>query len=127
MMSQVYIPGTCNLGKSEVKRRQFVALLGLVLSGFSAVSLWNAALATRATLILPLFVFSVGYVQSRKKFCMAYGFAGTFNLGKLGELARVSDPADRKADRKMALRILLEAAVLALALTALYLLLTSLF
>lgn len=125
-MSQVYIPGTCNLGKSEVKRRQFVALLGLVLSGFSAVSLWNAAIATRATVILPLFVFSVGYVQSRKKFCMAYGFAGAFNLGKLGELARVSDPADRASDRKMAFRILVEAAALAVALTSFYLILTSL-
>ena len=125
-MSDVYIPGTCNLGKSEVKRRQFVALLGLALSIFSAVSLWNASLATKATVVLPLFVFSVGYVQSRKKFCMAYGFAGSFNLGKLGELARVSDPADRAADRKMALRILLEAALLAVALTAAYLLVSSL-
>jgi hypothetical protein len=125
-MSEVYIPGTCNLGKSEVKRRQFVALLGLALSIFSAVSLWNASLATKATVVLPLFVFSVGYVQSRKKFCMAYGFAGSFNLGKLGELARVSDPADRAADRKMALRILLEAALLAVALTAAFLLVSSL-
>ncbi|MFZ9222502.1 MAG: hypothetical protein ACO23J_04240 [Candidatus Nanopelagicaceae bacterium] len=125
-MSDVYIPGTCNLGKSEVKRRQFVALLGLALSIFSAVSLWNASLATKATVVLPLFVFSVGYVQSRKKFCMAYGFAGSFNLGKLGELARVSDPADRAADRKMALRILLEAALLAVALTAAYLVVSSL-
>jgi hypothetical protein len=125
-MSEVYIPGTCNLGKSEVKRRQFVALLGLALSIFSAVSLWNASLTTKATVVLPLFVFSVGYVQSRKKFCMAYGFAGSFNLGKLGELARVSDPADRAADRKMALRILLEAALLAIALTAAYILVSSL-
>lgn len=125
-MSDVYIPGTCNLGKSEVKRRQFVALLGLALSLFSAVSLWNASLTTKATVVLPLFVFSVGYVQSRKKFCMAYGFAGSFNLGKLGELARVSDPADRAADRKMALRILLEAALLAVALTGTYLVVSSL-
>ena len=125
-MSDVYIPGTCNLGKSEVKRRQFVALLGLALSIFSAVSLWNASVTTKATVVLPLFVFSVGYVQSRKKFCMAYGFAGSFNLGKLGELARVSDPADRAADRKMALRILLEAALLAVALTAAYLVVSSL-
>lgn len=125
-MSDVYIPGTCNLGKSEVKRRQFVALLGFALSLFSAVSLWNASLTTKATVVLPLFVFSVGYVQSRKKFCMAYGFAGSFNLGKLGELARVSDPADRAADRKMALRILLEAALLAVALTGTYLVVSSL-
>ena len=57
---------------------------------------------------------------------MAYGFAGAFNLGKLGELARVSDPADRASDRKMAFRILVEAATLAVALTFFYLILTSL-
>jgi hypothetical protein len=127
MMSEVYIAGSCNLGKSEVKRRQFVALLGLILSLFSAVTLWNGSLVARATVILPLFVFAVGFIQSRKKFCMAYGFAGAFNLGKLGELARVMDPADRAADRKMALRILFEAAALAVALAGVYLLLSSLF
>ncbi|MEY4105055.1 MAG: hypothetical protein RLZZ478_418, partial [Actinomycetota bacterium] len=36
------------------------------------------------------------------------------------------DPADRAADRKMALRILLEAALLAVALTAAYLVVSSL-
>ena len=31
-MAYSYIPGTCNLGKAEIRRRQFVALLGLVLT-----------------------------------------------------------------------------------------------
>lgn len=126
-MSEVYIPGTCNLGKSEVRRRQFVAILGVVLSLFSAIGLWSASLATRATLFLPLFVFAVGFVQSRKRFCMAYGFSGLFNLGKLGQLSRVADPADRAADRKMAMKILGEAGLLAAALTILFLLLSSIF
>jgi hypothetical protein len=126
-MSEVYIPGTCNLGKSEVRRRQFVAILGLGLSFFSAIGLWSASLATRATLFLPLFVFAVGFVQSRKRFCMAYGFSGLFNLGKLGQLSRVADPADRAADRKMAMKILGEAGLLAAALTILFLLLSSIF
>ena len=51
---------------------------------------------------------------------MAYGFAGAFNLGRLGVLSRVQDPADRAADRKTALSILGQAALLALALTLLY-------
>jgi len=74
----------------------------------------------RLTIILPLFVFAVGFVQSRRKFCMAYGFAGAFHLGRLGELSKVQDPADRAADRKTALSILGQAALLALALTLLY-------
>ncbi len=124
-MSDTYIPGTCNLGKAEVRRRQFVAFLGFALSLFSAFGLWQGSTLARATIFLPLFVFAVGFVQSRRKFCMAYGFSGAFNLGRLGELSRVQDPADRAADRKTALSILGQAALLALALTALYLAISS--
>ena len=120
-MADTYIPGTCNLGKSEVRRRQTVALLGLALALFSGFGLWEGSLIARLTIFLPLFVFATGFIQSRRKFCMAYGFSGAFNLGRLGELSRVQDPADRAADRKTALSILGQAALLALALTLLYL------
>lgn len=116
-----YIPGTCNLGKAEVRRRQFVALLGLVLTIFSALGLWQGSLLMRFTIFLPLFIFATGFIQSRRKFCMAYGFSGAFNLGRLGELSRVQDPADRAADRKTALSILGQASLLALVLTLVYL------
>jgi hypothetical protein len=43
---------------------------------------------------------------------------GTFNLGKLGDISRVQSPEDRKADRKTALTILAQSALLALVLTA---------
>jgi hypothetical protein len=42
---------------------------------------------------------------------------GTFNLGKLGDLSRVQSAEDRKADRKTALTILVQSALLALTLT----------
>jgi hypothetical protein len=38
---------------------------------------------------------------------------GTFNFGKLGELSKVADKASKAADRKMALKILGEAALYA--------------
>ena len=66
----------------------------------------NAQPQARLAIFLPLMVASVGYVQSRSKFCLAYGFAGTFNFGKLGDLSRVSDPQDKAADRATALKIL---------------------
>lgn len=118
-MTYSYIPGTCNLGKSEIRRRQFVALLGLFLSGSTLLGLIgsNAPASARWGLFVPLMVFSVGFIQSRKKFCLAYGFMGTFNLGKLGDLSRVQSAEDRKADRKTALIILIQSALLSLALT----------
>ncbi|NDB07955.1 MAG: hypothetical protein EBX97_04635 [Actinobacteria bacterium] len=118
-MTYSYIPGTCNLGKAEVRRRQVVALIGLVLtiSSFMGLEAADTANAARWSLFAPLMVFSVGFIQSRKKFCLAYGLMGTFNLGKLGDISRVQSPQDRKADRKTATLILLQSALLALVLT----------
>jgi len=62
-------------------------------------------------------VFAVGFIQSRRKFCLAYGLAGTFNLGKLGQISKVANPEDKAADRKTALSILAQATALALGLT----------
>jgi len=103
-----YIPGSCNIGKGEIRRRQFVALVGLFFSistllTFNAV---DAPPAIRLGIFFPLMVASVGFVQSRSKFCLAYGFAGTFNIGKLGDIKRVASKEDRAADRKTALVIL---------------------
>ena len=118
-MTYSYVPGTCNLGKAEIRRRQFVALIGLAITIVTLVGLVgsNSPASARWGLFVPLLVFSIGFVQSRKKFCLAYGFMGTFNLGKLGDLSKVQSAEDRKADRKTALSILLQATGLALVLT----------
>ena len=118
-MTYSYIPGTCNLGKAEIRRRQLVALLGLILtiSSFTGLIAAGANQTARFSLFVPLLVFSIGFVQSRKRFCLAYGLMGTFNLGKLGDLTRVQSPEDRKADRKTAIGILLQSAALAAVLT----------
>jgi hypothetical protein len=115
-----YIPGACNIGKGEIRRRQVVALIGLALSISSLITLisTNAPRGARLGIFVPLAVASIGWVQSRKKFCLAYGFMGTFNFGKLGQLSRVADSASRAADRKTALSILFEAGAYAAILTA---------
>ena len=118
-MSQEYVAGSCNIGNGEVRRRQVVALVGAVISITSLVGLLSsdAARGARLSLFVPLMVFAIGFIQSRKKFCLAYGFMGTFNFGKLGQISRVSDPNSKKADRKTALTILAQSTALALGLT----------
>lgn len=118
-MSFSYVPGTCNLGKEEIRRRQFVALIGLILSTSSLIGLISvdAQPMARVSLFLPLMVFAIGFIQSRKKFCLAYGLMGTFNLGKLGDMTRVQSAEDRKADRKTAMTIFGQAVLLAGGLT----------
>jgi hypothetical protein len=118
-LSQEYIAGSCNIGNGEVRRRQVVALAGAVISATSLVGLLNtdSARSARISLFFPLMVFAIGFIQSRKKFCLAYGFMGTFNFGKMGQISRVSDPVAKKADRKTALTILAQSVLLALGLT----------
>ena len=120
-MTQEYIPGTCNIGKGEIRRRQIVAIAGAVMSIVSFVGLISndAAKSARLSLFVPLFVFAIGFVQSRKKFCLAYGFLGTFNFGGLGQISKVADPISKKADRKTALTILAQSTLLALGMTIL--------
>ena len=119
MSQDGYIAGSCNLGSGEINRRRVVALLGLFLSLSALITFISTGASHQARfgIFIPLLVMSVGWVQSRKKFCLAYGFAGTFNFGKLGQISRVADPADRAADRRTALRIFGQSALYAALLT----------
>jgi len=72
----------------------------------------------RFAIFFPILVTSIGFVQSRSKFCLAYGFAGTFNVGKLGDIKRVTSKEDRQADRETALKILGKSFLLAILATA---------
>ena len=118
-MSDQYIAGTCNIGKAEVRQRQVVALIGLFLSVSALVGFitTDATPSIRLGIFLPLAVFSIGWVQSRKRFCLAYGFLGTFNFGRLGKISRVADKAALAADRKTAITILVQSLALAAVLT----------
>lgn len=121
-MSSEYIPGTCNIGKGEIRQRQLVALFGIFLTVSSATALLatDQSRTSRLSIFIPALVFSIGFVQSRSKFCLAYGFAGTFNFERLGKITKVQSAEDRKADRKTAISILLKSAALAALITAIF-------
>jgi hypothetical protein len=115
-----YVPGSCNIGNGEIRRRQLVALVGLffTISMLVTLSAVDAAHGMRFAIFFPILVTSIGFVQSRSKFCLAYGFAGTFNVGKLGDIKRVASKEDRQADRETALKILGKSFLLAILATA---------
>lgn len=125
MSSTQYIPGSCNIGSGEIRRRQVVAIIGTIISISTFVTLLMASAPRNARfgIFLPLMIASVGWVQSRSKFCLAYGFAGTFNMGKLGDISRVADAASKAADRKTAITILVKSTALAATITLLVVLL----
>jgi len=121
-VSSEYIPGTCNIGKGEIRQRQIVALFGVFLTVSSATALLatDQSRTSRLSIFVPALVFSIGFVQSRSKFCLAYGLAGTFNFERIGKITKVQSVEDRKADRKTAIAILMKSAALAALITAVF-------
>ena len=103
-------------------RRRIVALSGLLFAVITAsiVLAQDSTKSTRWAVFLPLLVASIGWIQSRRKFCLAYGLAGTFNFGRMGDIKRVNDPISRNADRKTALTILLQSIALAFVVTLVF-------
>lgn len=121
-MSNTYVPGTCNIGQGEIKRRQAVAIFSLFLIAISSIGILTTDQdrGARLSIFIPAVIFSIGFVQSRKKFCLAYGLAGTFNFGKLGQISKVQSLEDKKVDRKTAVFILFQSIALAGAITAIF-------
>ena len=114
-----YIAGSCNIGPDEIKRRKTFALFGLLLFAISLIGAFSshASHFTRLGVFIPAVLFATGFVQSRRKFCLAYGFAGTFNFTKLGNISKVQSAEERSADRKTAASILFQSFLLAAAMS----------
>ena len=115
-----YTPGTCNIGVREIRRRQLVGGIGLFLTISTILGFYHqhASHLARFGTFLPAVVMFMGYLQARKKFCLAFGLSGLFNFGKLGGTTRVISDADRKIDREAAIKLMAQAVLLAAILTA---------
>lgn len=122
-MSQ-YVPGACNIGSREILRRRVVGIAALVfamVSGYTLLAADEIGRTARLGIFFPLLVSAIGFIQAKNKFCLAYGLAGTFNFGKIGDMERVFDAESKKSDRRKAIAILIQAALVAGFATALFL------
>ena len=115
-----YQAGVCNIGPAEIKRRRQGALIGAVLFAFTTLTfvITDASTLTRLITFIPALLFTVGIIQSKRKFCVAYGFLGVFSIEKLGATKKISINQDLKADRKYAVKLLLQSVAAAIVLTA---------
>ena len=118
-----YLPGVCNIGSREIMRRRAVGIAALVFALISGYTLYAADDLTKSArwgVFFPLFVSAIGFIQARNKFCLAYGLAGTFNFGKIGDMERVFDADSKKSDRRKAVAILIQSAIIAGVTTAIF-------
>jgi hypothetical protein len=108
-----YIPGVCNIGPAEIRRRMYSGWVGLAATLALAAVLfyYNNARPWRLMLFFPAFQAATGFLQGLYHFCLGFGFKAVFNFGEPGKVDSVIEAEFRKADRKKAQKILVESAI----------------
>jgi hypothetical protein len=104
-----YIPGFCNIGKAEARRRFVIGrnamivclvFFGLCL-GFEIAPPW------RLLIFFPATIAAIGFLQARFHFCAKYGLGGVFNFGgNVGKTDSVEQADFRRQDRRKAIQII---------------------
>ena len=121
-----YVPGVCNIGPWEIRRRRASAIGAFVVAAaLLAVLVATGAPAwVRLALIAPLWGGAISWLQARRHFCVAYALGGMANFGD-GEATRrpVVDPAQHAADRRATAHLLRDAFLIAIVPTVLAVLL----
>lgn len=106
-----YIPGVCNIGPDEIKKRKQAGWVGLV----ATVALWtfffwfDTPAAWRLTLFIPAAMSAIGFLQAYMQFCAYFGFANLFNFGEVGKTDTISQAEFRAKDRRKAWQIIIYA------------------
>lgn len=113
-----YIPGECNIGPAEIKRRRQAGWAGLI----ATILLWGAFIIIRAPaawrllLFVPATMGAVGFIQAAMHFCAAFGVLGVFNFGpNVGRTDTVEQAEFRRKDRQKALIILFYSIIIGIA------------
>jgi hypothetical protein len=103
-----YIPGTCNIGRNEIRMRLTLAWVCLIITlALTAFFYSQPTSELRLLVAIPAFVTSLLFLQSAFSFCVHYGFKGVFNVqSSLGKTDTIEQAEFRKRDRATAIRIL---------------------
>lgn len=115
-----YIPGVCNIGNEEIKKRKQAGWTGLIVT----VALWvllvwaEVSPLWRLTLFLPAMMSATGFLQAYSHFCVYFGFANLFNFGDVGKTDSVEQAEFRAKDKKKAWNILLSSILIGLGVAA---------
>lgn len=117
-----YIPGVCNIGPAEIKRRRRSGWFGLG----ATIVLWLAFVVFRVSapwrllLFLPAFMSAEGFLQAAFHFCAGFGSRGLYNFGtEVGKTETVEQAEFRQKDQRKALMISLYSALIGIAIAVL--------
>lgn len=122
MSETYYIPGVCNIGKNEIRKRYLASLVGFVLVLLITYFLVSFDIFIPVSLVVLFFPFLLafeGLFQARWKFCAGlasknkYDFRGTADIK-----GTVEDEKDHWKDMQTAMRLHVYSVFLSLLFTA---------
>lgn len=106
---QKYIPGICNIGPAERRRRRIGGFLGAVVAVVGAVLLIISSIDWywRLSLVVPATGAAIGLLQDAMHFCVGFGMRGIFNVrNSVGKTDSVDQAEYRRKDRAKARHIM---------------------
>lgn len=119
-----YRPGACNIGPREIAKRRAYGISGIVASVVLGVVLVasDAPQIARAIVLFPLWGAIISLEQARRKFCAGFAYAGIRSVNGSDATESVADPADLARDRAAARWLVTYCGGIALAITAVFVL-----
>ncbi|MGE0568067.1 MAG: hypothetical protein AB7O73_08965 [Bacteroidia bacterium] len=117
-----YIPGACNIGHEEIKRRKKAAIFSIVLTITVIVLIFmlDANKIWRLTLFIPATSLGVSFQQWYFKFCVAFGIKGVFNFGDIGKTFSIDQKENYRKDRIKAWQMIMTGMVFGLILALIF-------
>jgi len=115
-MEEKYIPGVCNIGPEEIKKRKQAGWMGLIATIllWAAFSWLDVPAVWRLSLFFPAMMSATGFLQAYMHFCAYFGFASLFNFGDVGKTDSVSQAEFRAKDRRRAWQIIIHSVLIGL-------------
>ena len=108
-MNNYYVPGVCNIGKKELKRRKVSVFVTIAITIILIMILLLLPVNRywRLILFLPVTSLAVGVQQWYFHFCVLFGIKGVFNFGNTGKTDSVDQVIFRRKDREKAQRMII--------------------
>ena len=115
-----YIPGQCNIGPAEIRKRNRIGFIGLALmiAFITIAEVFQFTQGWKLLLFAPTTYALSGFIQARHKFCFMFGYFGVFRMS--GKRTRVIDPVQLRQDRIKAFKIIGQIVLGSVIITLLY-------
>ena len=121
-----YIPGVCNIGQIEVRRRFRIGFVGLALmvAWILTIELLKLPSLFKLGLFIPAFYTLSGFLQAFGKFCFIYGWKGVSSFAGRRKFENIAEKEYQKKDRKRAESFIMIVTFSSVIITAIYILLS---